>query len=367
MFSAKKNISNYKEQKHTNKDLNIESLRGIAIVLMVLGHVISHNITTSLTVKEDSLLRFMYYAFQYVRMPLFTIISGYVYAFKPLNRFPSTKGFMSRKTERLLIPFVIVTTLLYITRYVIPGLRLKVEIDDLWRTYLFPPLQFWYIQGMFIMFVIFVFLEKMKLLETLIRCQIVLAICVILFFFHPTTTLLSLNKVPFILIFFIVGVVFKRFKPVVFTKKIALTSTIVLCISLLFQMAMFNKNNTSELIPSLLTLIVGTTSSLLLIHSGFSNRRLIWLGNFSYGIYLFHMFSVAAFRILMIKLLDIDNIVINIVGGLMCGLAFPVILQLLIPRNSLLSLLFFGYKIDFKNGKAGDACGTRTVTYAQMN
>jgi glucan biosynthesis protein C len=348
MLVAQQTITTSKEPKVKIKDLNIETLRGIAIVLMVLGHVIGQLTLSGIKLKDDSALQFMSYAFQYIRMPLFTIISGYVYAFKPVNRFSSSKQFMSRKLERLFIPFLIVPTLSYITRYLTPGLSTKVNLGGLWETFLFPTGQFWFIQAMVIMFVILVIIEKLKLLETLKSALVVLAACILWFSVDIKTALFSIDKVPFLLTFFIVGVVFKRFKSIIFTKKITLIATVVLCAALAFQLAVFNNTTLSRFIPLLLTLVVGTTASLFLIHSGFSNGRLIWLGNFSYGIYLFHMFGVSGFRLIALKVFHIDSIAVHVIGGLICGVALPIVLELLVPKRSLLSLLFFGNKFNFK-------------------
>ena len=66
------------------KDPNIETLRGLAILLVVAGHVIGIDATGGMKVADDSLWRYLYASLQYVRMPLFTAISGWVYALHPV-------------------------------------------------------------------------------------------------------------------------------------------------------------------------------------------------------------------------------------------------------------------------------------------
>ncbi|WPU97154.1 acyltransferase family protein [Mucilaginibacter sabulilitoris] len=95
----------------------METLRGLAIILMVLGHVIGGTSRDGLQVADDSIWRFSYYALQYIRMPLFTVISGFVYAYKPVSRFTTNSKFIAGKINRLLIPLVVVATLFYLLQY----------------------------------------------------------------------------------------------------------------------------------------------------------------------------------------------------------------------------------------------------------
>ena len=62
------------------KDLRIETMRGLALFLMVAGHVIGSSSDLGMKVPDDSVLRYLYESLVYIRMPLFTAISGYVYA-----------------------------------------------------------------------------------------------------------------------------------------------------------------------------------------------------------------------------------------------------------------------------------------------
>ena len=66
-----------------NKNLQVETLRGFAIVPVVMGHVIGSASDGGMKVSEDSFLRYLYFTFEYLRMPLFTVISGWVYALRP--------------------------------------------------------------------------------------------------------------------------------------------------------------------------------------------------------------------------------------------------------------------------------------------
>lgn len=334
----------------TSKDLNIETLRGLAILLMVMGHVIGYRADLGIKVKDDSLWRFCYYILQYIRMPLFTVISGYVYAYKPLARFSSPSKFIGRKINRLLCPLVVVATLFFIVQYLTPGTNADVKIGDIWRIYFFHYAHFWFLQGMMIVFLVITVLERYHFLDSVKSALICLAIFAGIFLTdQPQTNFFSLNEVPFLLTFFTLGLSLKRFSALINKPTIIVSSVLFSC-AMVYQISMFAVAITPVL-NNVLTLLIGASSCLLLISLGVKNSKLIWLGNFSFGIYLFHVFGTAAARMILLKV-HIANSLIHVIVGMIFGIALPIILQLLVPPNSMLSLLFFGDKVRPKPNSA---------------
>lgn len=67
------------------RDVPIDSLRGVAILLMVAGHVIGADESLGMGVGPHSGWRFGYDLLVDLRMPLFTALSGLVYGLRPLG------------------------------------------------------------------------------------------------------------------------------------------------------------------------------------------------------------------------------------------------------------------------------------------
>lgn len=328
----------------TSKDLNIETLRGLAILLMVLGHIIGYNASLGLKVQDDSGWRFSYYILQYMRMPLFTVISGYVYAYKPLARFSSNTSFLQRKINRLLCPLVVVATLFFIVQYLTPGTNANAEIGGLWRIYFFHYAHFWFLQGMMVVFIIIVVFEHFKLLNSLKSALVCLAVFAGIFLTgQPQTKFFSLNEVPFLLVFFTLGLCLKRFYDSLFIKSILIVAGVLFIAAIVYQVSLF-AHPLSDILDNSLTLFIGTSACILLIKYSIKNRWLIWLGNFSFGIYLFHVFGTASARMILLRL-HISNNFVHVIGAMILGIGLPIILQLIVPRGSILSLLFFGDKV----------------------
>src|SRR4051812_2363105 len=93
------------------KDQSIETLRGLAIILVVAGYIISGDLENTHSIVASG-LRYFYYMLKPVRMPLFTVISAYLYASSPATQDTIKKLFIG-KSRRILIPFVVVSAIQY--------------------------------------------------------------------------------------------------------------------------------------------------------------------------------------------------------------------------------------------------------------
>ena len=135
----------------TNKNSHIETLRGIAILLVVIGHVIGSTPEGGMRIDFPSPWRYLYLWINYIQMPLFTAIAGWVYALKPVKA-GSSGTFMKRKAYRLLVPMAVAATLYFLIQYITPGTNQKGNLADIWRIYVFPYTIYWYLPSLFLMF-----------------------------------------------------------------------------------------------------------------------------------------------------------------------------------------------------------------------
>lgn len=118
--------------------MSIETLRGIAILLVVVGHVIGSDPDGGMKIDFPHPLRYLYVWIDYIQMPLFTAIAGWVYALKPVAAPGGFSTFARKKALRLLVPMAAVGTLYFMVQYFMPGTNGKGELGRLWRIYVFP-------------------------------------------------------------------------------------------------------------------------------------------------------------------------------------------------------------------------------------
>src|SRR5882762_10279178 len=126
------------QQTPAEESGRIQALRGFSCLLLVAFHVIGSRATSGLHAGDDSLYRHFANLLQHVRMPLFTFLSGFVYAYRPVlqGRFGT---FAQRKFKRLWLPLIGVSTLYFLLAMVAPpDTHGKLPLDQMWRIYVFP-------------------------------------------------------------------------------------------------------------------------------------------------------------------------------------------------------------------------------------
>jgi fucose 4-O-acetylase-like acetyltransferase len=330
------------------KDLRIETIRGLALFLMVAGHVIGSSSDLGMKVPDDSVLRYLYDSLVYIRMPLFTAISGYVYALRPVNADCELSRFYQGKFKRIGIPLLTVSTLFFVLQMVVPNTNDKPQLTDIFSIYLFSYAHFWFLQAIFCIFVVVSLLEKAGLLLRLRNYGLVFAAALAASFASEGfPNLFSLDRAVELLPFFLLGLGLYRFSAQLITRSSVITMAAALVILVgIDQAYLFALLDLDDANLALVGTALGLAAISLLIARRFYFMPLAWLGYFSFEIYLFHVFGTAGARIVLNKLQVHDTWVVFTVSMVM-GLFLPVALKLVLERISplhFLSVAFFGAK-----------------------
>nr|WP_295373393.1 acyltransferase family protein [uncultured Sphingosinicella sp.] len=83
---------------YLDREAALDSARGVACLLLVAYHAVGATGALGMRVPSDSPYRFVTDALSYVRMPLFTLLSGMVYAMRPV-RADDVLGFLRGKAS----------------------------------------------------------------------------------------------------------------------------------------------------------------------------------------------------------------------------------------------------------------------------
>lgn len=333
--------------KNGKKDTSIETLRGIAIVLVVIGHVIGSGAEGGMKVAEDSFLRYFYFTFQYLRMPLFTVISGWVYALRPATD-SNLIYFNIKKMRRLFLPMFFVGGTYYALQSIIPGTNFSYNLVDIWRLLIFPYTFYWYLQALFIVFLIVSILDAKSLLNSFRNWLILFVVSLALLFvrdiFIPESSinLFGYKGGLYLLPFFIIGVGIQRFKKQFNNKYFVWSSAVILFAGLVFQqLVWFNVVNYELTTSNGIGLLIGVTGVIICLRIHFTIKSMVWIGSYAYTIFLFHSFGTSGGRIILNKLGIHDAAPVFVVSLLM-GLLLPVVVEIICDRFSLTRLLFLG-------------------------
>jgi len=287
------------------KDESIETLRAIAITLVVSLHL-THD--APLAPARD-FYEFLSYTFQNLRLPLFTVISGYIYATRPVVS-GKYGEFVQGKLRRVFLPLVCVSTIEFLITALAPGIHNPQAITSIWRIYILPYETYWFLQSIFLVFLLVGLIESRGRITTPKNWLIAVAISVVLHFGYPAIKIkpdfFSLGSVSYLLPFFLVGLGIQRFPSHMMSKRSVLAAGTIFAASFVLQQLNWFRGgefiNSSK--GSLLGLAVGTSACLILFKVRRGNRALAWVGSYAYTIYLFESFGAGVGR----RLLNIPGI-----------------------------------------------------------
>ncbi len=329
------------------KDESIETLRGLAILLVVASHAIGDGPQYAMKVSNDSALRYFNYSFQFLRMPLFTVIAGYIYAMHPVSA-GALKAFISRKSQRLLLPMLFVGAAYYLVQYFVPGTTNKNELSGMWRLLLFPFTLYWYLPSLFFVFVIIASLDVINRLQPFRNWLILLALGIALLIFRTyfitdqDPNYFSYKGVIYLLPFFLVGIGIFRYKEW-FSHPLMITLLWISLISglIIQQLVWFGQLEYYMSKGTGIGLMIGLTGTILLMKLKFNNKWLVWIGGCSYSIYLFHAFATAGARIIATSSGIHVSLVIFFLA-LSAGIGLPIMADKVFNQLSITRILLLG-------------------------
>ena len=134
---------------------SIDTLRGLACVFLVGFHVVGGDSSLGLKISDGN-FRDINDVLAYLRMPLFTFLSGLVYAYRPFT--VNFKDYATGKFRRLLIPMLVVGTIFAVLQAFVPGTNVS---SYNWRfIHIISVAHFWFIEALFTIFITIAILDK---------------------------------------------------------------------------------------------------------------------------------------------------------------------------------------------------------------
>jgi glucans biosynthesis protein C len=286
-------------------DLRIETLRGLAILAVVAHHAaialadaaqtagLHPSVVRDLAGAQSGLL-------QALRMPLFTVLSGWVYALKPF-RAGTSVAFLQGKIRRILLPLLFVATASYFFDLAVYGdypyvggaNPRPVPPSEFWILWFHRYNHLWFLHAMLVIFAVIAVIDYAGWMRTVKQWLFWVATAALLpYFVALKTDIWSLNKVLDLLVFFLVGVGINRFG-FLWTKKAVMGSAWVVFIAAM-AVHLAWKLRGEDFDPWLHFVLAGSLGPICLLSLNVVLRPLAWIGGYSYTIYLYHGFGFAA-------------------------------------------------------------------------
>lgn len=339
--------------KNTDYFNEIDYMKGIAIILVFIGHAATPSFLPRPYVYEF-IVQFIYM----FHMPVFFFISGFL-SLKLLNINLKTQylPFIKKKIYRLGLPFLtisIITNALIIILKELTNSPVGIKgIAEMIKVILLYPENgimgaLWFLYTLLFINILAPLILKLPIKFTLI-ISIILNI-----FFPKSISFLALNRVAFFLVFFLLGIIFRKF----YSQLKALFEKSYFLIISLFIIGITTYIYTGNIAINnyLLNLLIFASGffGIILVYNlakqiNSSNNMLKIIGQHSIDIYIFSWFFQIASMILISTILKIENYSIFFISNLIIGsLCLPFSIYV-IRRFKLFRVLFLGDGFRTKN------------------
>lgn len=190
----------------------IDSLKGFAIFLVVLGHAI---IYFPIDLHQVPWCEVLFKLLSGVHMPLFFAISGYCFSYRGNYR-----DFISKKARRILLPYFVFNLLDLVPRAILPQFVNRPQsMADSVKDILLYGGAYWFLFTLFLIFAFYPLIYKWQS-KSIRRRIITAALCLLLAFVRIPADFLTLRLVSGYLFYFNLGVLLKLTNVPLFENKL---------------------------------------------------------------------------------------------------------------------------------------------------
>lgn len=350
------------------KDESIETLRGLAIFLVVASHVVldPKNPVFTEWPRVQSALQHFFISVWPIRFPLFIVISGFVYAMRPIGQERLT-DFLRGKSRRVLLPFVTMTMLLFGLKTMwltlgeaakagSMGASLVTLAEGAWlslslggHAILYPFAHLWFLPAIFLCLVTAAILDRLGWIDSLGKLLFWLAAWSIASLFLVrdehlgASGLIFYTKYPYAMPFVLLGIALYRY-PHILSRWPLTCAALAWCVVGITtqQLAMFDVIDFTTGRHGPLEITICLAGDLLAFNLRPTFKSLANLGHYAYAIYLFH-FLFIAIGVRFDRALGLPD-PIDFAVRLGLGIGGPIFLERMLRYSPRWRLLLLGMK-----------------------
>lgn len=322
-----------------SRNNSIDTLRAIACFALVAYHVIGSGPRVGLELPLEHAFQVLNQSGEIARMPLFSFLSGLVLAPAVTTRHQLNQSILKR-TRRLLMPMLVVTTLFWLVRGVLITSNQASLIYVLTHSWA----HFWFIQAIFcvnIVFYILIYVSGGRSRAVAAALLLMASLAYAGASISPPT-FMSLKGALFLAPFFLLGFLCKPLLPMIGHSNLLLRA---LGLGMLFEALALGwvvNYEPGEVNVRIIKLIGGAGACFGLLIVAPSSRILAWIGQRSFAIYLFHVFFTAAVIETARRFAPDAPTELVFAASLTAGVVGPTALQMAVERHGPARLLLLG-------------------------
>lgn len=326
------------------RDISIDTMRAIACLALVSYHTVGASPAVGLELPASHWLAQLNAVFIDMRMPLFSFLSGLVFVrLEHLTRSPGQMALS--KMRRLLVPMITVGALFWAAR----ALNGQAQAPLLSLFYL-PFAHFWFLQATFVIMALFLLLHWALPGRSTWLAAALLGLGALAWAAgpRPPVNVFSVIQAAYLMPFFMLGYlcahggVMRRLRHNVprWLAGLALIALVAIGAALAFDLLAVSEPPYRRA----MTVAIGIGFCLTLLTLAPRHAGLARLGGYSYTIYLFHVFFIAAGTLAVQQVLPQVPPGLLWLVGLALGICGPVALHQMIRQSAWLSTVLLGLR-----------------------
>ncbi len=298
---------------------NVDAVRGLACLLIVALHMVGDQDTNGLELPMTSGWHYAMESVEFLRIPLFTALSGYLYAGRRVT-LESLPGFWMKKLRRLGAPLVFVTVVMWWLRG-----HAQADTTSLPTALLFEYGHLWYLQSLLILFTGISLSDAFLKPDTVALVLAGLMATMLDQSGVSVTTFFGLAGSFYLAPYFLFGIILRdRPEWLRDPRSGVLAFGIVATVLTSQQLGMFGIINPVTLLQ-LPAALAGMAGVVLLLQRFPKYAPLARIGRYSYTIYLWHVLAGAALREALLRI-GITSIPVLFLCTLVAGITVPIML-----------------------------------------
>lgn len=300
---------------------SLDSIRGLACILIVALHVVGVSANEGLKLPLSSPWHSTMSFLNLVRLPLFTALSGFLYGAMPAIK-PGFRTFMARKLRQLLIPLMFATLVFWVLRNIV-----QPRGDSLIWAYVWGYQHLWFIDALLLIFALIAAVDTLSPAKA--RTWIVALVmitAIVTYPMIPSVPVLHIKNAVFLLPFFTLGVILFRV-PLLLRSQAVLVFAAIMAVALLASEQLMPGPDGLFATVKWLPWLCGGSVVIVLLRLFPKVVWLEWIAAYSFTIYLWHPAANGAVRTAMMKV-GVHATWLLFLVGLAVGVLLPIAMHI---------------------------------------
>ena len=317
----------------------IDLAKGVAILLVVLGHVINSYIVSGEFNKYISYTQYVHFTIYCFHMPLYFALSGYLYSkSKEVCNISEYKSGVLKKTIALGIPYIVFSLMQGSIQVLLSQFTHNhIKFSSLMHILTQPILQFWFIYTLLFIFIL------VPLLEMIIKSDkfvFLLLITIKIVSFFIITNIIAIDTFSQYAIYFYAGKILCEYYNGILTNKPLLIKSSV-CYFVLNVLCYFCFKDIYNIqivrcFAIIMLAILGSALIMYLVIYPIAKTKVIKkyvliMGIYSFEIYIFHIIFSYGMKTVLLKL-NVQSLSIHLVLDTLIGIIIPIVIALIAKR-----------------------------------